>query len=192
MPLGVGWGQNIGLRDISHIWLCCRRGHPCFTNTCLVFLLPLISLHKKTYYKLSFIIDRFIYENNLCVNTKGHEYVYHMHLNMNLEKKMVSSKNKMLWIGRAICYTICKIECLKQKTVYCISCYKLLFPVVMGDRLNFIIDHWLESVDACDVILPIIIGLHIFTALSTFYARKEIQDHLIFTLSIYLSECKGS
>ena len=30
--------------------------------------------------------------------------------------------------------------------------------LVMGDRLNFIIDHRLESVDAFDAILPIIIG----------------------------------
>ena len=35
--------------------------------------------------------------------------------------------------------------------------------VVMGDRLNFIIDHRLESVDAFDAILPIIIGSQIFT-----------------------------
>ena len=39
MPLGVGWGQNVGLIDFCHIWLCCRRGHLCFTNTCLVCLL---------------------------------------------------------------------------------------------------------------------------------------------------------
>ena len=43
-------------------------------------------------------------------------------------------------------------------------------PIVMGDRLNFIIDHQLESVDVFDAILPIIIGSHIFTELSTFYA----------------------
>ena len=42
----------------------------------------------------------------------------------------------------------------------------------MGDWLNFIIDHRLESVDAFDAILPIIIGSHIFTELSTFYAPE--------------------
>ena len=42
----------------------------------------------------------------------------------------------------------------------------------MGDRLNFIINHRLESVDAFDAILPIKIGLHIFTELSTFYALE--------------------
>ena len=42
----------------------------------------------------------------------------------------------------------------------------------MGDRLNFIIDHRLESVDAFDAILPIIIGSHIFTEISTFYAPE--------------------
>ena len=42
------------------------------------------------------------------------------------------------------------------------------------------------------VILPIIIGSHIFTESSTFYAQKEIQEHLVFTLSMYLSVCKGS
>ena len=41
---------------------------------------------------------------------------------------------------------------------------------MMGDRFNFIIDHRLESVDAFDAILPILIGSHIFTELSTFYA----------------------
>ena len=44
--------------------------------------------------------------------------------------------------------------------------------LVMGDWLNFIIDHRLESVDAFDAILPIIIGSHIFTELSTFYAPE--------------------
>ena len=42
----------------------------------------------------------------------------------------------------------------------------------MGDRLNFIIDHRLESVDAFDAILPIIIGSHTFAELSTFYAPE--------------------
>ena len=42
----------------------------------------------------------------------------------------------------------------------------------MGDRLIFIIDHRLESVDVFDAILPIIIGYHIFTELSTFYAPE--------------------
>ena len=41
--------------------------------------------------------------------------------------------------------------------------------LVMGYRLNFIISHRLESVDAFDAILPIIIGSHTFTELSTFY-----------------------
>ena len=36
MPLGVGRGQNLGLRDFAIFGLCCHRGHPCFTNTCLV------------------------------------------------------------------------------------------------------------------------------------------------------------
>ena len=35
--------------------------------------------------------------------------------------------------------------------------------LVMGDRLNFIIDHQLESVDSFDAILPIIIGSQIFS-----------------------------
>ena len=58
--------------------------------------------------------------------------------------------------------------------------------VVMGDRLNFIIDHRLESVDAFDAILPIIIGSHIFTELSTFLPRNEIQEHLFFFLCPYV------
>ena len=35
--LGEGQGQNLGLGDFCHIWICCHRGHPCFTNTCLVY-----------------------------------------------------------------------------------------------------------------------------------------------------------
>ena len=42
----------------------------------------------------------------------------------------------------------------------------------MGDRLNFIIHHRLELVDVFDAILPIIIGLHIFTEISNFYALE--------------------
>ena len=33
-PWGVGRGKNVGLRDFAIFWLCCCRGHPCFTNTC--------------------------------------------------------------------------------------------------------------------------------------------------------------
>ena len=44
---------------------------------------------------------------------------------------------------------------------------------MVGDRLNFIIDHPLESLDAFDAILMIMIGSHIFTEKSTFYALEE-------------------
>ena len=60
--------------------------------------------------------------------------------------------------------------------------------------MNFIIDHQLESVDAFDAILLIIIALHIFNELSTyvpFMPQNEIQEHLVFTLSLYFSVCKG-
>ena len=52
--------------------------------------------------------------------------------------------------------------------------------LVMGDRLNFIIDHRLESVDAFDAILPIIIGSLIFTKLSTFYALEGNSGACVF------------
>ena len=35
MPLGVGLGQNVGLRDFCHILTLLPPGHLCFTNTCL-------------------------------------------------------------------------------------------------------------------------------------------------------------
>ena len=54
----------------------------------------------------------------------------------------------------------------------------------MGDRLNFIIDHRLESVDAFDVILPIIIGSHIFTEFSTFYDPEGNSGASIFFLCL--------
>ena len=44
--------------------------------------------------------------------------------------------------------------------------------VVMGVQLIFIIDHWLESVDAYSAIFPIIIGSHIITELSIFFAPE--------------------
>ena len=52
----------------------------------------------------------------------------------------------------------------------------------MGDRLNFIIDHRLELVNALpfDVILPIIIASHIFTELSTFYAPEGNSEASVF------------
>ena len=58
----------------------------------------------------------------------------------------------------------------------------------MGDRLNFIIDHRLESVDAFDAILPIIIGSCIFTELSTFYVPEVKSGASGF---FPLSMCKG-
>ena len=60
--------------------------------------------------------------------------------------------------------------------------------LVMGDRLNFIIDHRLESVDAFDAILPIIISSHIFTELSTFYSPEGNSGASGF---FPLSMCKG-
>ena len=46
MPLGVGLGQNLGLgRDFTILGLCCRRGHPCFTYTCLVFYSYSLRIH---------------------------------------------------------------------------------------------------------------------------------------------------
>ena len=60
----------------------------------------------------------------------------------------------------------------------------------MGGWLIFIIDHQLESVDAFNAILPIITGSHIFTELSTFMPRKEIQEQLGF---FFLCTCvKGN
>ena len=50
----------------------------------------------------------------------------------------------------------------------------------MGDRLNFIIDHRLESVDAFNAILPIIIGSHIFTKLFLF---SHSSDNRFFGIS---------
>ena len=59
--------------------------------------------------------------------------------------------------------------------------------LVMGDRLNFIIDHWLESVDTFDAILPIIIDFHIYTELSPSNAPKGNSGASLFFL---LSICK--
>ena len=65
----------------------------------------------------------------------------------------------------------------------------------MGDRLDFKIDHRLESVDAFDVILTIIISSHILTELSTlymFYAPEGNSEATgFFFLSMYLSLGKG-
>ena len=35
-PWGWGGVRMLDLEDFAIFWLCCRRGHPCFTNTCLV------------------------------------------------------------------------------------------------------------------------------------------------------------
>ena len=64
--------------------------------------------------------------------------------------------------------------------------------VVMGDWLSFIIDHWLESVYEfiCDFA-----NYNRFTyihRIKYFLCQKEIQEHLVITLSMYLSVCKGS
>ena len=53
MPPWDGWGQNVALRDFTIFWLRCRRGHLCFTNTCLVKFLLMISCRmglKSTFY----------------------------------------------------------------------------------------------------------------------------------------------
>ena len=42
MPLGWGWVKIWDLEIFAIFWLCCRRGHPCFTNTCLVDIFLLI------------------------------------------------------------------------------------------------------------------------------------------------------
>ena len=61
------------------------------------------------------------------------------------------------------------------------------FNLVMGDWLNFIIDYLLESVDAFYTILPIIIGSHILTELSTFYAPEGNSGASVFyLLSVFI------
>ena len=35
-PWGLGGVKMLDLKIFAIFWLCCRRGHPCFTNTCLV------------------------------------------------------------------------------------------------------------------------------------------------------------
>ena len=52
--------------------------------------------------------------------------------------------------------------------------------LMMGDRLNFIIDHRLGLVDAFDAILLIIIDSHIFTELSTFDVPKGNSGASVF------------
>ena len=59
-------------------------------------------------------------------------------------------------------YKQCKMKSLFKHTV--VAAFQgIHVSLVMGDRLKFIIDHRLESVDAFDAILPITIGSHIFT-----------------------------
>ena len=51
MPLGWG-GVKIWDRDFVIFWLCCRRGHLCFTNTCLVYSLYSRNKNEKLHYCL--------------------------------------------------------------------------------------------------------------------------------------------
>ena len=49
-PWGWGGVKMLDLEIFAIFWLCCRRGHPCFTNTCLVILCkdtvqPFIVMH---------------------------------------------------------------------------------------------------------------------------------------------------
>ena len=46
------------------------------------------------------------------------------------------------------------------------------YVLMMGDRLNIIIDYGFESFDAFDAILPIIFGPHIFTEYSSLYTLE--------------------
>ena len=68
--------------------------------------------------------------------------------------------------------------------------------LVVGDRLNFIIDHGLESLDAFDAILLIMIGSHIFTEKSTFYALEgNPGTYGFYWVSVFVHVqmmCKGS
>ena len=59
IPLGMGRGQNLGLRDFAIFWLCCHRGHPCFTNTCLVSFYVLrtnFKSHKSKHFGITVIL----------------------------------------------------------------------------------------------------------------------------------------
>ena len=60
-----------------------------------------------------------------------------------------------------------------------------------GDRLIFIIDHRLESVDAFNAILSIIICSHIFTELSTLYQIYALEGNSGASVFFPLSMCKG-
>ena len=67
---------------------------------------------------------------------------------------------------------------------------------MVGDRLNFIIDHRLESLDAFDAILSIMLGSHIFTEKSTFYALEgNPGTYSFYRVSVFVHVqmmCKGS
>ena len=57
----------------------------------------------------------------------------------------------------------------------------------MGDGLNFMIDHRLESLDAFDAILSIIIRSHIFTEKTTFYALEGNPGaHGFYPVSVFV------
>ena len=52
MPLWAWHGKNLGLKDIAIFRRCCHRRHPCFTNTCLVYIVTLtfkFDLHLKNF-----------------------------------------------------------------------------------------------------------------------------------------------
>ena len=38
-PWGWSGVKMYDLEIFAIVWICCRRGHPCFTNTCLVFII---------------------------------------------------------------------------------------------------------------------------------------------------------
>ena len=49
MPLGWGGVKMWDLEIFAIVLLCCRRGHPCFTNTCLVDI-PMVSTESQVLY----------------------------------------------------------------------------------------------------------------------------------------------
>ena len=52
-------GKNVGLRDFCIFWLCCRRGHACFWNTCLVYdLINCIYRHILILYRYVLLLCR--------------------------------------------------------------------------------------------------------------------------------------
>ena len=104
--------KNLGLLYFTRFKLCCRWGHPCFTNTCLVkksHSIQILTLWDNIFFKFYWILSRKILSMNFSISQKCKLHVaINKHIQV-MELKIFNSISVKHWWedDRYLIFTAC-------------------------------------------------------------------------------------